>query len=482
MPPESLQYTLVGFSVELDWRPLRFMKPIPDHRVCCTCGLVRKRTALLSCMHTLCESCYEQCAQDGTRVCPLDGRQCEDDDVDLRDIDVDDLLRREVKCWNEGSDCRAVLPAYKIAQHFQQECRHHTISCPKCFATVPCSSVCAHLQSECDSTPTPFASGCEEDSSRRDETVLLSSFMQSLGAQAGELKALMEQVLAASGANSDRLNEIGHGVNNCQEALREELRQGMSGVKDAVRQEVARRATEQRHCLKKCSDEIAVLSEETKEHFIASSNTIGIISSSIHALEKLLRDELAKVAKERREQGSHVVRGSEEPRKQVKETNNAMGHMSRILARPPDLPESVCEFSVKGIKSLEEEVRKVGWAAYDSGMVHLRGYCLFPGVWFAKSRRFIKLSARFHLHMGGVENDVPWPFRQRIRLLVMHSKGGAERELVVHPFNLSLSPQRQQNGEVQYALLSEDYLSLEDLIRDGYVHEDQLRVKFELLP
>ncbi|XP_077522014.1 uncharacterized protein LOC144133060 isoform X2 [Amblyomma americanum] len=145
MPPESRQYTLVGFAVELDWRPLSFVKPIPAYRVCCVCGLVRRRTAFLQCTHTLCQSCYEQCAQDGARVCPLDGHRCDEEDVELNDCPVEELLKRKVECWNKESDCGEVLPASEIAHHFHRECRYHSISCPKCSAAVLCSNAVSIL-------------------------------------------------------------------------------------------------------------------------------------------------------------------------------------------------------------------------------------------------------------------------------------------------------------------------------------------------
>ncbi|KAK8782863.1 hypothetical protein V5799_015796, partial [Amblyomma americanum] len=99
--------TLVGFCPELDWKPLSFVKPIPPNKVCSACGLVRKKTALLPCVHVLCDSCYEQCAQDGVHVCPLDGYQWNDeDDVDWKDFPLIRLLRREVKCWNAERGCQ----------------------------------------------------------------------------------------------------------------------------------------------------------------------------------------------------------------------------------------------------------------------------------------------------------------------------------------------------------------------------------------
>ncbi|XP_077492948.1 RING finger protein 151-like isoform X2 [Amblyomma americanum] len=106
MPAASAQYTLVGFSPELDWRALKFVKPLPPHRVCGACGLVRNRTALLPCTHVLCECCYEQCGRDGSHACPLDGNHYEEEDVALMDFPAEELLRREVRCWNEDSGAK----------------------------------------------------------------------------------------------------------------------------------------------------------------------------------------------------------------------------------------------------------------------------------------------------------------------------------------------------------------------------------------
>ncbi|XP_077493039.1 uncharacterized protein LOC144104104 isoform X3 [Amblyomma americanum] len=109
MPPGSMQYRLVGFAPELDWRPLHFLKPLPPNRVCSACGLVRQKTALLSCAHTLCESCYGQCAEAGLHVCPLDGYECQDEDIICVDFPAEDLLRRgrHLTCQRLKDEVRA---------------------------------------------------------------------------------------------------------------------------------------------------------------------------------------------------------------------------------------------------------------------------------------------------------------------------------------------------------------------------------------
>ncbi|XP_077513565.1 uncharacterized protein LOC144124640 [Amblyomma americanum] len=481
MPPGSMQYTLVGFSTELDWRPLRFVKPIPLYSVCGACGLVRKKTALLPCMHALCESCYEQSARDGVHVCPLDGHQCEEEDVFLKEFPVDELLRREVKCWNHGSTCTAVLPASKITEHFQRECRHHSIRCPKCSAIVLCTDVCAHLEWECFTDAPPAEPEYNEHAFSREETApatLLTSFRQILE-QATEIKTLLERLVPSSGDYRDGFSELVHVVNNCQEALRE-LRQGISSVKDTVRQEVARVITEHRESAKKCSEEIAVFSEETKRHFTAGGDTMNTISNSMISLGKLLTDELAKVAKLNWGNDSEVARFSEGSTNEVEDTSNAMGIVNMVVPKQPDPQTSACEFVVKGVNSLEEKARKERRADFDSERVYLRGYCMLPGVQLYKSLGNVRLHALFRLHKGDMNDVVQWPFRHTIKLRVVHPKSGEEREIVATLSGFFSAVKRPEKGRVQAAYYSDESLLLEHLIRDGYVEDDNLHVKFEL--
>ncbi|XP_077494585.1 uncharacterized protein LOC144105322 isoform X2 [Amblyomma americanum] len=488
MPPGSMQYTLVGFSAELDWRPLHFVKPIPPHSVCGACGLVRKRSAFLPCSHTLCESCYEQSARDGVHVCPLDGRHFDVEDVFLKEFTVGDLLRREVKCWNEGSDCGAVLPASQIGQHFRRECRHHSIRCPKCSARVLCTDVCAHLASECGTTTaTPAGLECQGNSGRKEETALLTSSMQSLEEQAGELKALMERLLVATGANGDRLNEVVHGVNSCQEALRE-VRLGISNVKDSVGKEEVQARREHRASFKKCSDEIAALftcNETLREELrLGITNVKDTVRQEVVQVGTELRDELAKVATEKRDRHSKVAGGAEGVTGQTGGRSSAMGHMDKAVPKQPHLHASVCEFVVKGVGSLKEKARKEGRADYESERVYLRGYCISPSVCFQCSALYgsICLNAQFRLHQGDMDDVVRWPFRQRIKLRVVHPKTGEEEESVGVVNYLHPSCQRPQEGRAQDSPWTTAGFNLHDLISDGYVENDQLRLKFELLP
>ncbi|XP_077557496.1 uncharacterized protein LOC144172765 [Haemaphysalis longicornis] len=70
------EYTLVGFSEEVDRRPLVFVEALPAAKVCSACGIVPKAIALHQCEHYVCKPCYEQCLRGGEVVCPLDGEAC----------------------------------------------------------------------------------------------------------------------------------------------------------------------------------------------------------------------------------------------------------------------------------------------------------------------------------------------------------------------------------------------------------------------
>ncbi|XP_077517317.1 E3 ubiquitin-protein ligase PDZRN3-like [Amblyomma americanum] len=158
MRSESVAYKLVGFAPQLDWKPLHFVRPIPSDRVCSACGLVRRMAASLPCAHVLCQSCYGQCARDGAHVCPLDGLKCADEIINWKELPAEELLEREVRCWNQVNGCSAVMAAGDLPRHFQRECGHHAVRCPLCSSRVLCRDVVAHLRSDCGSPTRPLGS------------------------------------------------------------------------------------------------------------------------------------------------------------------------------------------------------------------------------------------------------------------------------------------------------------------------------------
>ncbi|XP_077494391.1 uncharacterized protein LOC144105064 isoform X3 [Amblyomma americanum] len=93
MSERGASYALVGFSKEIDFRPLRFVEPLPENRICSVCRYVPKTTFFLPCCHVLCEPCYEECKASG-EACALDAQGCPEEEVECRTVSPEKILRK----------------------------------------------------------------------------------------------------------------------------------------------------------------------------------------------------------------------------------------------------------------------------------------------------------------------------------------------------------------------------------------------------
>nr|XP_037272257.1 uncharacterized protein LOC119164220 isoform X2 [Rhipicephalus microplus] len=153
MGPRS-SYTLVGYSRDLDWRPTRFVGPVPSVRVCSLCGLIPDATVQLPCAHVLCRLCFDGSLRQGG-VCPLDGQGFAREDAEWITLSLESFMRRKVRCWNDVNGCDEVVQVSKVADHFSNECAFHAASCPKCGATVLHRDIVEHLKSGCRTAVVP---------------------------------------------------------------------------------------------------------------------------------------------------------------------------------------------------------------------------------------------------------------------------------------------------------------------------------------
>ncbi|XP_077517759.1 uncharacterized protein LOC144128314 [Amblyomma americanum] len=459
MPPTSTPCRLVGFAAELDWRPLHFVRPIPRNKVCSACGLVRRMNALLPCMHALCRSCYEQCDGGGIRVCPLDGEKCLDDDIDWKEYATEELLKREVHCWNEEHGCGAVMAASEISHHFQRQCGHHPAHCPKCSTTVLCSDVCAHLTSNCATPGSPLASGSGRPPSNNEDAVSSASLREALEEQAGEIKIYLERLVADVGTHGDRLNEMSHSINTFKETLTQELTRDVRQIRESVT---------------KSEREISFANEQMKERLVAWNNN----PASLNALEKTVKDFSVHLRRQSSDNCSRIVAVIQEVKEDCRKT------LDRIITiqRRDELRAAHTVFDVRGMKSLRDKALKNGYAEYVSEPVYLCGYCMSPGIALEKPDSVVKLCALLCLHKGEMDDVLLWPFEHKIKLSIIHPQPKPERQLELKPFRTLENYVKPISPSNQPALFLTPSLNFADLWRDGYVSEDQLRVKWEVLP
>lgn len=463
MPSQILQYTLVGFSDKLDWRPLRFAKSIPQNKICTACGLVRRNTALLPCLHVLCDFCYEQCAQDGSRVCPVDGLHCHDEDVDWKHFPPNELLKRKVKCWNAGSGCEAVMAASRIIQHFRHECAHHSVCCPKCSATVSCSGMCTHLRWSCHTseTETPPESKCDRRPNCKDGTVSTNSvdsvkevnkpsFRDAFEEQAHKIEMCLEHIASGITTYADRLNKMSCDMNAYQESLMQELAAERTKIHDMFKKSM-------------------------------HADSFEVLYRNVNQLECMFKD-VVSLTRETRANLSKIAVSMEAPKTEANEKSlKALDHIKKIL-RHAKHRVGFCVFFIKSVTSLQDTAVKKGRAVYNSEHVYLCGYCMSPGVELRWDGETVKLHARFRLVKGHMDGEVPWPLEHTVKLSVIHPKGGSKRTIkgkTSRSFKSCQRPKELKNSK--YWLLCKSFL-LENLISAGYLQDDQLRVMFQLLP
>ncbi|XP_077492958.1 uncharacterized protein LOC144104050 isoform X2 [Amblyomma americanum] len=466
MPTAAAHYTLVGFSPELDWRRLSFVKPIPTNRVCSACGLVRKRAALLSCMHVLCDSCYEQCDQEGSHVCPLDGHEwLDEDDVEWREFPLEQLLKREVKCWNAEQGCQHVAAASMITHHFQRECVHHSTCCPKCSVRVLCREVCAHLRSGTCGSWTDASSESKEGRGLTDENASFAAFNQAFEKKADEMKGYLETITADINRHGETMNEMSHDINTFKEALKKEL---VTAVLNPEK-------------LKETLFELLASNVEIRNGLSTRIDAVNNLSAVMNRLEKVLTDKLGNVTAETADNIAKITAALEQARTDGRESRHKTLECLNKAHTLAQLQAVQCEFFVQGVKSLQEKALKEGFACYYNERVYLRGYCISPGLYFKKRLDSVTVHVLLQMHKGDMDEVVLWPFEQKIKLRVVHPKKRAEREVEVKTNRSEEVCQKPETSSNRGAYIVESAFALADLLNGGFVEDGKLRVKWELL-
>ncbi|XP_077526128.1 uncharacterized protein LOC144137969 [Haemaphysalis longicornis] len=216
------EFSLVGYSEDLERRPLMFVEPLFASRVCSACGNIPRLTLPLVCGHTFCKTCYESCRTSLKCVCPLGGEACTLADITSKEYPAEQLLRRKVHCWNEANGCCVILPASQIVDHVRHDCQHHVTRCSTCSAVVLCRDVCAHLKSRCTALvlhAVPEAQHGADDKERAH----LEVFERKVEQRVGEMDAKLAQLSLESSSHSEKLVELCHNNNHLNETLKEQI-------------------------------------------------------------------------------------------------------------------------------------------------------------------------------------------------------------------------------------------------------------------
>lgn len=278
--------------------------------------------------------------------------------------------------------------------------------------------------------------------------------------------------------HSDGLDEMVHGVNSHQEALRQEFCQSTDSLKEAMTQ-LAQETKE--YCDCKIRESLR-FNEETKQRLNASYAAINNVQISVNTLGDTLRMVVIHQAGQNREMMADVATRVEHIQDEMKEqSGSTIEHIKKVFQRVQE-QTALCVFFVKGIQFLQDTAAKYGESWYDSKKLYLRGYFMSPGIHLVCSKGNVKLYARLRLYKGDMDDVVQWPFEHQIKLSVMHPDRGAEHEITVKAKRAIAGNQRPVESRNSWSWFSAFSINMNDLKRDGYVNDDQIRVKWEVLP
>lgn len=417
-------YTLSGFSAEIDRKPLHFIEPIPPARICSACGNVANTTGILPCAHFMCKACYQQCAVPGGHMCPLDYERCTEDDVDWKDFPAENVMKRQVKCWNEANGCDTVIALGKLTQHFLFDCTHHASDCPKCSARVLSSDVCAHLRSHC-------------------RTLLLSTSRES------------------------QTKKVFPGGTDCLEAFVREVR---TAVKSACESQV----TALRAMLDDRVGEMRVGLEQLFEEHSSQTDRLNVLSHDINALRETFTDGLQEASNSSVSDKADQVRLNKPETQNIREGSHEMPALLRHMGKSARTNEWILNGYAELIRTASRQAKVECW----SERVYLCGLCISPGVVLEKEDGYVVLHFRLCLEEIEISKCHNWPFEQKIKLSIIDPSVGAERHLSVQPV---WYPGTQHADRVDAVGRTESRFYNTDLHDAGFVRNDQLLLRLELL-
>lgn len=158
-------------------------------------------------------------------VCPVDGEVFYPDDVDKVRLRPGQLLKLRVSCWNVGHGCSFVGPVFELLDHFEKECLHHNVSCPRCNQDVPRRNLVQHRVSGCN--PTRSAKAASPD-----VTYLGGQLTEALDKASAEIKQSIAEL-------KDSYNELQATVNT----VADHVIRGRSEAKQVIYEAIARHFT-----------------------------------------------------------------------------------------------------------------------------------------------------------------------------------------------------------------------------------------------
>uniref|UniRef100_A0A131XED3 Putative tnf receptor-associated factor 3 n=1 Tax=Hyalomma excavatum TaxID=257692 RepID=A0A131XED3_9ACAR len=507
MGPRS-SYTLLGYSRDLDWRSTRFVGPVPSVRVCSLCGLIPEATVQLPCAHVLCRLCFDGSLRQGG-VCPLDGRGFTRDDAEWISLSLESFMRRKVRCWNDVNGCDEVIEVSNIADHFSNECVFHAVMCSKCSSAVLHRDVVEHLksgcrtaivpgsavpatsdaQSQCDELPEHLKAG-HSSAVVQGSTVVMRDAQTQWDEGLDHLKsgypsAAVVPVMAVP-ATMDAESQCSEC--NVNEEAERALEESNSALEFACAQKESLEA-DLKELKELFAQSFAVLS--AMEKVSLDVRTECSESSGKRRSFKFREGNGSPVAKQLREGIGEVLRAWKDYQaRQLSRSGSSESSCDKSETCAPQqgtVACSVChDWCVAGYAALKEVALRDGATDVPSSPGYFFGYRIEPMIRFKTHGSSLRMHFGFQVLCGENDEQLPWPFHHYVRLWLVVPSGeassGLPLEIVPDTVDGRLYGRPAEGTRGNGPCLSASSIDLKALEYGGYVENDKLRLRFEVLP
>lgn len=509
MGPRS-SYTLLGYSRDLDWRPTRFVGPVPSVRVCSLCGLIPDATVQLPCAHVLCRLCFDGSLRQGG-VCPLDGQGFARDDAEWITLSLESFMKRKVRCWNDVNGCDEVVEVSKVSDHFSNECAFHATSCPKCAATVLHRDIVEHLKSGCRTAVVPGTalpttsdaqSQCSEVAEHLPKSVRFSAVAAGPTVPVTTRDAQIQCDEVADQLKSLRPSHIVRVANvpatmdaqtqcsdcNANEQAEKDLEQANAALALASAQKESLEA-DFKELKELFAQSFAVLTAMEKISVDAKTESLES-SAKRHSLKQ--RDgNGSSLARQLREGIGEVLRAWKDYQaRQLNRSDSSDASSDKtepFNSQQVPVACSVChDWCVAGYAALKEVALRDGATDVPSSPCYFFGYRIEPMIRFKTHGNSLRMHFGLQVMRGENDEQLLWPFHHYVRLWLVVPSGeassGLPLEIVPETVDGRLYARPAEGSRGNGPCLSTASVDLRALESGGYVENDKLRLRFEVLP
>ncbi|XP_037528973.1 myosin-10-like [Rhipicephalus sanguineus] len=130
-----------------NWPPIRLKEVHRQFFICALCRTVPNRTVVLPCRHCFCDSCHSGIVEVNGSVCPLCNVAIKDRPCRKINLPAKEAGNLEALCLNDG--CDFVGSIEEVVQHYEKECKYHTVQCPRCQRRILHRGMVSHYLGEC---------------------------------------------------------------------------------------------------------------------------------------------------------------------------------------------------------------------------------------------------------------------------------------------------------------------------------------------